>query len=44
MKCVVRVHYPTLTEEERKIREENLKKALIEFYKETHKGEINNGK
>ena len=33
----VRVHHPNLTKEERKIREENIKKALIEFYKETHK-------
>lgn len=39
MGCVVRVHRPTLTKEERKIREEQIKKALIEFYKETHKGE-----
>lgn len=40
----VRVHHPILSKQERKIREENIKKALIEFYKETHKGEINNGK
>jgi hypothetical protein len=33
----VRVHHPDLTKEERKIREENIKKALIEFYKETIK-------
>ena len=44
MGCVVRIHRPNLTKEERKIREENIKKALIEFYKETHKGEIQNGK
>lgn len=37
MGCVVRIHRPNLTEEERKIREENIKKALIEFYKETKK-------
>lgn len=39
MNCKVRIHHPTLTEEERKIREEEIKKALIVFYKETHKGE-----
>lgn len=37
MECIVRIHRPNLTEEERKIREEKVKKALIEFYKETHK-------
>lgn len=42
--AIVRVHRPNLSEEERKIRVEELKKALIEFYKETHKGEIENGK
>ena len=41
MDCVVRVHHPTLTKEEREIREESIIKALIEFYKETHKGEKN---
>ena len=44
MGCVVRVHRPNLTEEERKKREEQIIKALIEFYKETHKGEKKNGK
>lgn len=44
MGCKVRIHHPNLTKEERKIREENIKKALIEFYKETNKGEMNNGK
>ena len=39
-----RIHHPNLTKEEKKIREEKIKKALIEFYKETHKGEKNNGK
>ena len=33
----VKVIRPNLTEEERKIREEQIKKVLIEFYKETHK-------
>lgn len=42
MGCVVRVHRPNLTEEERKKREEQIIKALIEFYKETHKGEKKN--
>ena len=44
MGCVVRIHHPNLTKEERKNREEQIKMALIEFYKETHKGEIKNGK
>ena len=38
MGCIVRVHHPVLTEEERKEREEKIKKALIEFYKECNKG------
>ena len=42
--AIVRVHRPNLTEEERKKREEQIIKALIEFYKETHKGEMKNGK
>lgn len=33
-KCIVRVHKPILTEEERKKREEEVKKAIIEFEKE----------
>ena len=37
MGYVVRVHHPKLTEEERKAREEEIKKDLIEFYKECHK-------
>ena len=32
---VVRIHRPTLTAEERKRREEKLKAALVQFYKET---------
>ena len=35
--CIVRVHRPILTSEERKRREEEVKLALIRFYKETHK-------
>lgn len=34
---IVRVHHPTLTEEERKIRIEKIKEALVEFYKEVYK-------
>lgn len=37
MAATVRVHHPKLTKEEKEIREENIKKALIEFYKETTK-------
>ena len=39
-KCIVRVHRPILTVEERKIREEEVRKALIRFEKERIK---NNG-
>lgn len=34
-KCTVRIHKPILTQEERKAREEDVKKALVRFYKET---------
>ena len=34
-KCIVRIHKPILSEEERKKREENIKTALVRFYKET---------
>jgi cobalamin biosynthesis Co2+ chelatase CbiK len=34
-KCTVRIHKPILTAEERKAREEETKKALVTFYKET---------
>lgn len=37
MGYVVRVHHPTLTDEERKARIEKIKKALVEFYKECNK-------
>lgn len=37
MNCKVRVHHPKLTKEEREQRVENIKKALIVFYKETNK-------
>lgn len=33
MGCVVRIHHPNLTKEERKNREEEIIKALIEYYK-----------
>ena len=36
----VRIHRPNLTEEERKIREEEIKKAIVEFYKEVHKEKL----
>lgn len=32
--ATVRVHHPDLTKEEKKLRVEEIKKALIEFYKE----------
>ena len=35
--AIVRIHHPELTEEERNLRVEEIKKALVEFYKETHK-------
>lgn len=34
----VRVHHPDLTKEEKKLRVEEIKKALIEFYKECNNG------
>ena len=37
MGYVVRVHRPNLTKEEREKRVEEVKKALVEFYKECHK-------
>lgn len=33
-KCIVRVHKPILTEEEAKARDEEIKAALVRFYKE----------
>lgn len=42
-KGIVRVHHPNITEEERKKREEEIKKALVEFYKATHKEWYKNG-
>lgn len=33
--CIVRIHKPILTEEERKAREENIKAALVQFGRET---------
>ena len=35
--AIVRVHHPKLTKEEREARVEEIKKALIEFYKECNK-------
>ena len=34
-KCTVRIHRPILPKEEQKAREEDVKKALVRFYKET---------
>ena len=34
-KAIVRIHRPNLTEEEKKIREERIKNAIVQFYKET---------
>ena len=36
--AIVRVNHPDLTKEEKKIRVEEIKKALIEFYKECNNG------
>lgn len=36
-KYIVRVHRPTLTDEERKARENEVKKALVEFGRERMK-------
>ncbi len=33
-KCIVRIHRPILSEEERKVREKNIKAALVRFEKE----------
>lgn len=33
-KCIVRVHRPILTEEQKKARDEEIKKALVVFAKE----------
>jgi hypothetical protein len=35
--AIVRIHRPNLTEEERKNREERIKKAMVKVYKEMHK-------
>ena len=35
--CTVRIIRPVLTAEERKAREDEVKKALVRFYKETRK-------
>lgn len=38
-RCTIRIHRPILTAEERKVREENIKAALVQFYKETRRSE-----
>ena len=42
--ATVRVHHPDLTKEERKARVEEIKKSLVEFYKEVAKEKKNYGK
>lgn len=37
-KGIIRVHHPKLTKEERKAREDEIRKALVEFYLATGKG------
>jgi hypothetical protein len=44
MGYVIKAHHPELTEEEREIRIENIKKALVEFYKQVIKEKEENGK
>lgn len=41
-KCKIKVNRPLLTEEERKLREEVLIKALINFYKERNRDKNDN--
>lgn len=36
MAAIVRVHHPNLTPSERAAREEEIKKALVQFYKEVY--------
>jgi len=36
MAAIVRVHHPVLTPSERAAREEEIKRALIQFYKEVY--------
>ena len=36
-KRIVRIHRPNLTAEERKVREKNIRTALVQFYKEARK-------
>ena len=37
-KCIVRIHKPILTEEEQKVRDENIKAALVQFEIERRRG------
>jgi len=39
MAAIVRVHHPNLTPSERTVREEEIKKALVTFYKEVYGNE-----
>ena len=39
-KCIVRIHKPILTEEERRAREDEVKKALVQFEIERRRNRI----
>lgn len=39
MAAIVRVHHPNLTPSERSAREEEIKRALVQFYKEVYGNE-----
>ena len=42
MGCVITVHHPNLTEQERKYRMEQIKQATINYYREVQKNERKN--
>lgn len=42
MRGIIRVHHPTLTQEEREYRMEQLKQATIKFHKEVERIESEN--
>ena len=39
-KCTIRVHHPILTEEESKIRDKEIKAALVQFGRERRKQNV----
>lgn len=41
MGCIIRVHHPNITKEEREARIERIKQATIQMYKEVKKNEKN---